>query len=99
MRRGCLHHGGCVVAASAPDPALTHASSRCLLHCPCAAGLIIGVCLIPFMCICLIWAVMYGKRTAGTSDPAYEKAAAAKVEEAAPVAAEEAPAPVEEATA
>jgi hypothetical protein len=65
-----------------------------------AAGIIIGVCLLPFMCICLIWAIMYGKRTSGTSEPAYEKAAAAKVEEPAPapVAAEEA-APAEAASA
>ncbi len=90
-----------------------------------AAGIIIGVCLLPFsararaahanacarscvctlrgaggaadaawrraVCICIIWAYIYAKRTANdVAEPTMEKAAAVAVESPAPIAEEEA---------
>ena len=54
-----------------------------------AAAIIIAVCLFPFMCICLIWAYLYAKRTSGdVAAPAksVEAEAAAAVDEPAPAA-------------
>ena len=54
-----------------------------------AAGIIIGVCLLPFMCICFMYAAWYAKKTAHeVSESSVRKGKAA--EEA---AAAEAPAP------
>ena len=50
-----------------------------------AAAIIIAVCLFPFMCICLIWAYLYAKRTAAieasNTVPAKVAAPEAPVEE------------------
>lgn len=45
------------------------------------------MCLFPFMCICLIWAYLYAKKTSAEEAPAKTvEASAAPVEEAAPPA-------------
>lgn len=54
-----------------------------------AAAIIIAVCLFPFMCICLIWAYLYAKRTSGdvaAQAKSVEAEAAAAVDEPAPAA-------------
>ena len=44
-----------------------------------AAGIIIGVCLLPFMCICFLYAMYYAKKTANdVSEPSVRKGKAAE---------------------
>ena len=61
----------------APDAKVTHGG---------AAGIIIGICLFPFMCICFAYAAWYAKKTAHeVSEPSVRKG---KVAEEAPAAEE-----------
>lgn len=54
-----------------------------------AAGIIIGVCLLPFMCICFLYAVYYAKKTSNDVAEPSVKGGKAAVEAPAEVAAEE----------